>query len=74
MRKNKNKSFKKGAAQYAFVVDGETELWYINMLKRNEGIRAKVSPEIPDKKIFRINSIGLKNCPQTIKRYFGLLT
>lgn len=50
MRKNKNKSFKKGAAQYAFVVDGETELWYINMLKRNEGIRAKVSPEIPDKK------------------------
>lgn len=50
MRKNKNKSFKKGAAKYAFVIDGDNESWYIDMLKRNEGIRAKVSPEIPDKK------------------------
>ena len=35
----------------AFVVDGETEAWYLHMLKRNESsIRVNISPEIPSKK------------------------
>ncbi len=36
---------------YAVVVDGETEVWYLQMLKRNErDIRVSIKPEIPSKK------------------------
>jgi len=38
----------------AFVVDGETEVWYLQMLKRNEekfnNLRINIKPEIPLKK------------------------
>ena len=36
---------------FAVVVDGETEVWYLEMLKRNErGIRVNIEPKIPNKK------------------------
>lgn len=36
---------------FAFVVDGNTEIWYLQMLKRNERhIRLKIKPEIPNNK------------------------
>lgn len=39
---------------FAFVVDGETEIWYLQMFKRNEqrdrNIRINIKPEIPHKK------------------------
>ncbi|MEZ4985942.1 MAG: RloB family protein [Saprospiraceae bacterium] len=36
---------------FALVVDGETEVWYLQMLKRNErDIRVSIKPEIPNKK------------------------
>lgn len=36
---------------FAFVVDGETEIWYLQMLKRNERqLRLNIKPEIPNKK------------------------
>ncbi len=36
---------------FAFVVDGETEIWYLQMLKRNERqLRLNIKPEIPHKK------------------------
>lgn len=39
------------APTFAFVVDGETEIWYLQMLKRNERqIRINIKPEIPSKK------------------------
>ncbi|HLR50176.1 MAG TPA: RloB family protein [Candidatus Sphingobacterium stercoripullorum] len=50
MRKTRKISHKIRPA-YALVVDGETELWYLNMLKRNEPtIRVNIKPEIPSKK------------------------
>ena len=37
--------------KFAFVVDGECEFWYIQMLKRNEkSISVDLKPEIPQKK------------------------
>jgi hypothetical protein len=40
-----------GRQVFAFVVDGECELWYIQMLKRTEkSINITLSPEIPQKK------------------------
>lgn len=36
---------------FVFVVDGETEIWYLQMLKHNERkIRLNIKPEIPQKK------------------------
>lgn len=36
---------------YAFVVDGETEIWYLNMLKRNEKhLQIAIRPELAQKK------------------------
>lgn len=35
----------------ACVVDGETEVWYLNMLKRNEpALKISIKPELPQKK------------------------
>jgi hypothetical protein len=50
MRKSKKISHKTNPA-FAVVVDGETEVWYLQMLKRNErDIRVSIKPEIPNKK------------------------
>lgn len=50
MRKHRNISHKINDT-FAVVVDGETELWYLQMLKRNErDIRINIEPKIPSKK------------------------
>jgi hypothetical protein len=50
MRKPKLKAPRTNPA-FALVVDGETEVWYLQMLKRNEReIRISIKPEIPHKK------------------------
>ena len=41
----------KSKPKFAFVVDGECESWYIQMLKRNErSLNVHLKPEIPQKK------------------------
>jgi hypothetical protein len=36
---------------FALVVDGETKVWYFQMLKRNErALRVNIKPEIPSRK------------------------
>jgi hypothetical protein len=48
MRKSKNRQV---APTFAFVVDGKTEVWYLQMLKQNEkNVRQTIKPEIPQKK------------------------
>jgi hypothetical protein len=50
MRANKSIP-SKGKANFAFVVDGECEFWYIQMLKRNEReINVNLEPKIPQRK------------------------
>lgn len=50
MSKSKRKVPKTNPS-FAFVVDGETEVWYLQMLKRNEpNIRISIKPEIANKK------------------------
>lgn len=40
-----------GGKTYAFVVDGQTEVWYLQMLKRNEReLKIDIKPELPNKK------------------------
>ncbi len=50
-RKHKYLSLKKET--YAIIVDGETEIWYFQMLKRNEtSLQVNIEPKIPQKKAF----------------------
>jgi hypothetical protein len=40
-----------GKQKFAVVIDGETEFWYLQMIKRNERqIKVDIKPEIPQKK------------------------
>lgn len=44
---------------FSFVVDGETEIWYLQMLKRNERqFKINIEPKLPQKKVLR-SSINL---------------
>lgn len=50
MRKSKKISVKASKA-FAFVVDGDTEVWYLQMLKRNERtLNINIEPKLPNKK------------------------
>lgn len=50
MRKSKELKFR-SKPSLAIVVDGDTEIWYLEMLKRNErNLRVTIKPEIPNKK------------------------
>lgn len=41
----------KGSKAFAFVVDGDTEVWYLQMLKRNEReLNLNIEPKLPSKK------------------------
>jgi hypothetical protein len=47
----RKKSNVKARKAYAFVVDGETEMWYLQMLKRNEReLTIGIEPKLPSKK------------------------
>lgn len=49
-RRSRKISFPRKKA-YAIVVDGETEVWYFQMLKRNEtSLQVNIEPQIPIKK------------------------
>jgi len=51
MRRKKLKISKPKKNTYAIVVDGETEVWYFQMLKRNEpSLQVNIEPKIPQKK------------------------
>lgn len=51
--KNKRNHHRKGKKTYSIIVDGKTEVWYLQMLKKNEDIpRIDVKPELPKKKKF----------------------
>ena len=44
----------KGKKVYSIIVDGETEVWYFQMMKRHEKLlnRVDIKPELPKKKRF----------------------
>jgi len=51
MMRKRTKISKAKKQTYAIIVDGKTEVWYFQMLKRNEpGIQVNIEPKIPQKK------------------------
>ena len=51
MARRKNKISKPKKNTFAIIVDGKTEVWYFQMLKRNEPhLQVNIDPQIPQKK------------------------
>ena len=48
MRNNLHKKVAKKT--YSIIVDGETEIWYFQLLKQNERLSIDIKPELPKKK------------------------
>lgn len=52
--RNRKKLRVESVPSFAFVVDGETEVWYLQMLKRDlqnsRNVQVRIKPEIPKKK------------------------
>lgn len=62
--RRKRKTSVKSVPTFAFVVDGNTEIWYLQMLKRNEqdqrNVQIKIKPEIPQKKNIKEQYVSVK--------------
>lgn len=39
-----------GRERYSVIVDGDTEIWYLQMMRRNENLPIKIEPELSKKK------------------------
>jgi len=51
MGRQRSKIKMKGSNTFAFVVDGDTEVWYLQMFKRNEReLNINIEPKLPSKK------------------------
>jgi len=49
--RSKRNFSRKGKKTYSVIVDGKTEVWYLQMLKKNETLpRTDIKPELPKKK------------------------
>ncbi len=47
----KNNKKRKGKKSYSIIVDGQTEVWYLQLMKRYEKLpRIDIKPELPKKK------------------------
>ncbi len=51
MARRKRRNLPPKRKTFAMIVDGKTEVWYFNMLKRNErNLRINIKPDLPTKK------------------------
>lgn len=61
----------------AFVVEGKTEMWYLQMLKKNEernsNVRINIKPEIPQKKRLEDQYKSVCNLAEVYEKVFWIL-
>ena len=70
----KRKQLQQKRATYAIVVDGETEVWYFQMLKRNEpSLRVNIEPKIPQKKSLREQYKKVKQLAEDYTKVFWVI-
>ena len=73
MRKNRTIPFK-SKPTYAFIVDGECEFWYFQMMKRNEhSLRINLKPELPQKKKLSEQFEQVKEAAKDYKMVFWVI-
>lgn len=71
MRRKKNIKARK---TFAVVVDGETEVWYLQMLKRNErNINVSIEPKIPQRKKIKKQFENVKKLAKIYDKVFWII-
>ena len=71
----KSRKFKlKGKNTYASVVDGDTEVWYLQMLKRNERtLSVNIEPKLPSKKSISEQFEMVKSLAEDYSKVFWIV-
>lgn len=73
MRSSRKRGLK-GSKTYAFVVDGETEVWYLQMLKRNErALNINIEPKLPSKKSISDQYEMVKDLSKSYTKVFWIV-
>lgn len=73
MRKNSNKKLL-GKKQYSIIVDGQTEIWYLQLMKKHENLKhINIKPEIPKKKKLKEQFELVKENAKHYDKVFWLL-
>ena len=64
----------KSKPTFAIVVDGKTEVWYFNMLIRNErGLKVTIKPELPNKRPLSDQFTKVKELAEDYTKVFWIL-
>lgn len=64
----------KGPKAFAFVVDGDTEVWYLQMFKRNEReLNINIEPKLPSKKSIPEQFKMVKDLAEDYTRVFWIV-
>lgn len=71
----KRSKFKiKGSNAFTFVVDGDTEVWYLQMFKRNEReLNINIEPKLPSKKSIPEQFKLVKNLAEDYTKVFWIV-
>ena len=74
MRQPRPKIKIKGSNTFAFVVDGDTEVWYLQMLKRNErNLSLNIEPKLPSKKSISEQFKMVKDLAEVYTKVFWIV-
>lgn len=72
--RRKTKVIRKAHPTFAIVVEGECELWYFQMLKRNERhLRVNIEPKIPQRKSLEEQFTMVVNLSEDYSRVFWII-
>ena len=74
MKEKKEKKKINIKPNFAFLVDGETEIWYFNMLKRNEkNIKIDITPKLPQQKALDEQFKEIKDLAKNYNKVFWIV-
>lgn len=72
--RNRLKIKLKGSKTFALVVDGDTEVWYLQMLMRNErDLKINIEPKLPSKKSIIEQFIMVEGLAQNYTKVFWIV-
>lgn len=75
MARRKIKITKPKKDAFAIIVDGQTEVWYFQMLKRNEpSLQVNIEPKIPQKKKLSEQYEKVLELAEDFTKVFWILT
>jgi hypothetical protein len=71
MKRSNRRIKRKAKKSYLLIVDGKTEIWYLQLMKKNENLKeVRIKPELPKNKkleeLYKMVEEGVKNFDKVI--------